>query len=478
MKSVRYIFPVLFFVLLLSACTAPVVEQAEQPGEQAGDVILEVVGLDGEPIQLTMEDIEALPAVTGFAGRKSSTGHITPPAEFTGVLLTDLVDLVGGLSEQEGIRIQASDGYAMTFSYTQLANGEFIAYDPGTGTETETDPLQVILAYKENGEYLIPDTEGNLRVYLINDDPKQVTDGHWSIKFVNKVVLKPLAADWLLSLEGAVEETIDRATFETGATPNCHLAVYIDDEDRKFSGIPLWYLVGRIDDENIHEDDAFNRELAEAGYTINITAADGYTVSFASSEIAENDDVIVAYMMDDEVLEEKHFPLRLVGPDLEGNQKISQIASISLDFSQTVLPSEEEEPEETDEEMVIDVPAPTEGNWTLTAAGDAAEQITWTMAELLAMETIDITADHPKKGSQDYSGVLLNALLDLAQPSDTATAVTFTAADGYAVDTSLADIRACAECLVAFDEGALRLALPGFTESSLWIKDLYLITLQ
>ncbi|MBN1265506.1 MAG: molybdopterin-dependent oxidoreductase [Anaerolineales bacterium] len=478
MKFARILLPLLIAVLMLSACRAPVVEQEEQPAEQVGEVILEVQGLDGEPVQLTMNDLEALPAVTGYAGRKSSTGHITPPAEFTGVLLTDLVGLVGGMSEQEGIRVQASDGYAMTFSYSQITNGDFIAYNPGTGTETETDPFQVILAYKEDGEYLIPDTEGNLRVYLINDDPMQVTDGHWSIKFVNRIELKPLAEDWLLFLEGAVEETIDRATFETGAAPNCHLAVYIDEDGRKFSGIPLWYLAGRVDDENVHEDDAFNRDLAAAGYTINLTAGDGYSVSFSSTDIAENDDIIIAYLMDDEVLEEKHFPLRLVGPDLEGSQKISQIVSISLDFSETVMPVEEAETEEEPETALVDVPIPTEDNWTLTIAGATAEQMTWTMADLLAMESIDITAEHPKKGAQDYTGVSINSLLDLVQPSGEATTLTFTASDGYAAQAALSDIRICADCLVAFDETSLRLALPGFDDSSLWIKELYLITIQ
>ena len=44
-----------------------------------------------------MPELEALPAFEGYAGMKSSTGMITPPAVHKGVPLADLADLVGGL---------------------------------------------------------------------------------------------------------------------------------------------------------------------------------------------------------------------------------------------------------------------------------------------------------------------------------------------------------------------------------------------
>ena len=81
-------------------------------------------------------------------------------------------------------------------------------------------------------------------------------------------------------------------------------------------------LIGRIDDENVHEEGAFNDELVEAGYDANVIAADGYSITLDSATVARNDDIIVAYLLDDEPLPEKHWPLRLVGPNLESSDRV------------------------------------------------------------------------------------------------------------------------------------------------------------
>lgn len=456
-------------------------EPAAEPVTEA-EVILEIIALDGTVTALSMDEIHELPSYTGWGGGKSSTGRITPPTELTGVIIEELVALVGELSPEVSVRMTARDGYAMTFSYNQITNGDFIVYDPATGVEsTTTETLKVLVAYAKEGAALIPDTEGNLRIYLVNQDPMQVTDGHWSIKFINQIELRSVGEEWDLQLDGYISDTIDRANFEIAASPNCHLAVYMDDDGRKWSGIPLWNLVGWVDDENQHESAAFNRELAAANYTVTITAVDGFSTSFLSSEIADDNDIIVAYLMNDEALEDKYFPLRLVGPDLEGSQKVGQIASISLDFSDMQpieAAADTAEVPVAEPAPVIDVPVPTEDAWTFTIGGAVAEQITWSMDEMLAFEVIEVTADHPKKGSQTYEGVLLNTLLDLVQPAESATTLTLTAVDGYTAEIALADARACAECLVAFNDPSLSIVLPGFEDSAQWIKDLYLIVVH
>ncbi len=94
-----------------------------------------------------------------------------------------------------------------------------------------------------------------------------------------------------------------------------------------------------------------------------------------------------------------------------------------------------------------------------------------TEADLRAMEVVAITAEHPKKGTQDYEGVSLNALLDLAGVEDGATTLVITAADGFSAEVSLAEVRACADCLVAFTDTAesFTMVMPGLS-SSAWVK--------
>ena len=102
-------------------------------------------------------------------GIKSSTGRITPPTLYTGVAVSDLIELVGGIDENMGINVVAEDGYSITFSYNQIMNGEFITYDPATGNELSSPPeLTLIVAYARDGEPLPEDSDGLVRLAIVS----------------------------------------------------------------------------------------------------------------------------------------------------------------------------------------------------------------------------------------------------------------------------------------------------------------------
>jgi DMSO/TMAO reductase YedYZ molybdopterin-dependent catalytic subunit len=420
---------------------------------------IELVGLEGTTQSLTMDELQAMPAREAWGGFMTSTGDIHAPAQMAGVPLADLAEMAGALEPGTGVRVVAEDGYAMTLSYDQIANGDFIAYDPATGEETTADsPLELIVAYARDGEPLSAEREGTLRLAIVSDDQMQVTDGHWWVKWVDQIVLISMTQDWSLHLEGAIADDVDRNTFESCSAASCHQATWTDDHAQVWTGTPLWLVVGRVDDERMHEDPAFNRELADQGYTVELVAADGYSVEFDIERIRENNDIIVAHLVNDNPLDEESFPLRLVGPDLQGNERIAQIAEILLHL-----------PEETE---------PAEGEGALTITGAVEESMTWSMEDLEGMEVVEITAEHPNRGTQTYTGVRILALLDLVGVEDGTTTLAVTAADDYTSEIPLADVLACADCLVAFDEGSLRLAMPGFTAGSAWVKDVVQIEVR
>jgi hypothetical protein len=118
-------------------------------------------------------------------------------------------------------------------------------------------------------------------------------------------------------------------------------------------------------------------------------------------------------------------------------------------------------------------PAPTTvpaGPPALVVTGKVSQQLSLTLDDLKALGLQKISAEHPKKGMQDYEGVLLNAVLDQAGLAGDATAALFTASDGYTATVAIADIKACAQCLVAIDGNALSMVMPGMS-SKAWVKD-------
>ena len=441
----------------------------------AGSPLLQLVAADGTSQPLTLADLQALPVTSGQAGIKSSTGKITPPAEFTGVSLKDLAARLPAFDATMGLSIEGSDGYAITFSYDQVMNGTFTQYDPSTGDELKSPAaVTAILAYESGGKPLDIQTEGALRLMVVGTEPRQVVDGHWAVRFVAKVEAKLLSADWTLHLQGATTEEMDRATFESGAAPNCHGKTWTDDKAQEWVGIPLWLLVGRVDDAIRHDGPAFNDALAAKGYTVDVVATDGYTATFDAARIKRNDNILVADVVNGNPLPDQYFPLRLVGSDLSGKEMVGKIAKIVLHLpggtTATAAPA-------------TAAPSPTPagsaaaGMSTLAVTGLVTNPLMLTHDQLRALGVVTITADNPKSGSQAYEGVRLNALLGLAGVKAAAKKIVITASDGYVAEVFLAEVRACPDCLVALGGGVLTAVMPGMP-SSVWVKDVVAIDVR
>lgn len=479
------LFPILIILLaslMLAACAsspeataAPTEASSVSATVSPGDdqPALELQGLQ-ETKTLTMADLKAMPATEGWGGTISSAGVISPPEQMKGVLLLALTDLVGGLQSGQGVNIVAIDGYGMTMSYEQIANGDFITYDPGTGTENKVEgPLQVIIAYERSGEPIPAKEDGPLRLFIASPKNDNLVDGHWTVKWVNEIRVKPMSEEWSLALEGAHTEAMDRNSFESCSAPGCHQASWTDEDGNVWTGVPLYYLAGRVDGGNPHGDRAYNDLFPKDGYLFEIFAADGYNVSIPSEQTIFNRDILLASAVNGEPLDEKNFPLRLVGKGLEKKDMVGQVAQIVLNPDEGVeMPSDEvaaaetESPEVTaePEEMVLPEGA------ALMVYGDVLNKLTLTLDNLESMNPVEIEAEHPKKGMQTYRGIYLNDLLNLAGAGAEATTLVMTSSDGYTTEVSLSDVRACSDCLIAFEEdGTLSMVMVGM-QSNLWAK--------
>lgn len=341
MRRGTWVLFLIVFMLLLTSCQNSNSKTTDTATFTEAATVLEIVGPNGS-VSYKLAEIQKLPSLEGYGGIKSSTGKITIPDIYKGISLVELANKVSDFNETYGVELQAIDGYSMTFSYNQLVNGEFITYDPGTGDETKNEiQLTPILAYAVAGQLLNPQTDGYLRLAVISDKNNQVVDGHWAVKWVTKVIVKPLIKEWTLHLEGALVEDMDRGTFESGSAPKCHGYAdsnadsqgWTDSEGHVWEGIPLWRLVGRVDDTDKHEGDSFSDEIADTGYQVEIISSDGNSIMLDSKMVKRNDQILVAYKMDGNPLTDEDFPLKLTGPGLNPDQNIGQINSIVLHFA-------------------------------------------------------------------------------------------------------------------------------------------------
>lgn len=464
----------LVLTLVLAACsagtqteTAPVAEATDAVTEEApatadASPVLEIAG-PATTLSLTLEDLRSLPVSEGYAGIKSSTGKITPPVLVRGVALKDLAELAGGMDETTGFNVVAEDGYSITFSFDQIQNGTFIAYDPATGNELRNPvELTAILAYEANGKPFDSKEDGVLRLAIISPELNQVTDGHWSVKWVNKLEAKSLGAEWLLHAVGGIDKSIDRASIESCGAPQCHGTAWTDDKAQQWVGVPLWLLVGSVDDDVEHEGPAFNDALADAGYTIDVIASDGYTATFDAARVKRNDNIIAAYKVNENPLPDEYFPLRLVGTDLQKNEMVGMIAEITVNV----------EPVTAAAESTTAAVPPADVTGSLVIVGAVGQSMGFMEADLRSLEVIKISAEHPKNGMQEFEGVSLNVLLNMAGVAEGATTLVITASDGYSVEVGLGDVRACENCLLGFTNTLekFKMVMPNLP-SGTWVKD-------
>ena len=103
------------------------------------------------------------------------------------------------------------------------------------------------------------------------------------------------------------------------------------------------------------------------------------------------------------------------------------------------------------------------GEPVLKATGSVASEKAWTDAQLKKMEMVSADYTDKEGVTTTYTGVPILKLLDEAGIKDGATAVVFVASDGYTAETTLEELKACTNCIVAFnDDGTLRTVMPDF----------------
>lgn len=133
-----------------------------------------------------------------------------------------------------------------------------------------------------------------------------------------------------LNLVGKHTEIVTHQFFEAGLSCHGKVCEVAGDNDNKISycGIPLWLLVGLVDDDVRHGKEAFNDELADKGYCVTVISDDGYSVEYKSKEIARVDSIILVNREE----EDKQTGYMLIVCSESKEQLMKNVKEIRLDF--------------------------------------------------------------------------------------------------------------------------------------------------
>ena len=285
-----------------------------------------------------------------------------------GTRVADLVGLVGGMGEGTDIVFIADDGWETVLPYTTI-------YPTAEIYEHQGD---AVLAWYADGEYVPGYTDG-MRLFFMPEDTifgqwdmhESIPEGYWhyyyqsysesdpvygeyapgilypscaglSPKYVTEIkVYSAPESDWNLQLDGTriggLNYTISKGYFEAALTCTFganHDASYTDASGNVWTGMPLWFLQGFVDDADQHSSVAYNQTLAEAGYDIIVVASDGYAKTFDSRDTIRSTGYIVANTLNGYHIPEgdTSWPLRLLGDDVAKSDNVKAVAGIVLNY--------------------------------------------------------------------------------------------------------------------------------------------------
>ncbi|OLS30668.1 MAG: hypothetical protein ThorAB25_08440 [Candidatus Thorarchaeota archaeon AB_25] len=292
------------------------------------EVVPEVLltGTDGTSVNVTLEDMTAMSTITRNGSYQNSYGNVRGVGIYVGILISDLVELAGGMLEDDSVMVIASDGYNQSFEYSKVYPNASIWGIQG----------DMILAYEFNGT-TVPEFEKGFQLmflpedgYYSNADANATTDpdpyaaGPQLVSNVAEIRVIPEPIALVVDVAGEIEEytltDIMEMTSISGEGGYRRSTGTINGP-YSFTGVSLFALISGI-------------ATLPSNYTLSAVASDGWSSEYTKSVVEGTvngytpagdplDEIqctmVLAYEMDGSPVGEEDGPLRIVFLNEDGN---------------------------------------------------------------------------------------------------------------------------------------------------------------
>ncbi len=331
----------LLFIAIIFAGAAitllVVLEPNQEPENQDQDnsaYYVTVIGGNGTAINVTLDEMFDMTTISRNSSYQNTYGNIRGEGIYTGVKVADLIDMVGGMDEEDTIRVVAGDGYTQLFEFAKV-------YPNQTYWDIQGD---MVLAY-EYDNLTVPDyTEGFRLTFLPEDgyysnadanattDPNPSAAGPQWVSNVTKIQVLPYSYSESINLVESELRTLPATNGEGGYVKKDGTII----GPFNFTGVKITYLLDQLED------------LPDS-YIVTGRSTDGYSVTYSKANLygevsgynatgypvdVINSTLIVAYDIDGGPITDDG-PLWIVflnqdGNLTDGNQWIKGAASITI----------------------------------------------------------------------------------------------------------------------------------------------------
>jgi len=314
-------------------------EKDDDDKDKKDDIILTVILPDKTQKEFTLTDLENLTTVEGKVMYQNKFGNYGDEVTYKAILIKDILTATSTSSIMkpgDKLSISAFDGYTQDFCYYNVyppdhwyryqgAFGLAISADGESVPDWTDGPMSVMLP--KDGKYSQDDSNATSapgQGYF-----KNPSGGARFIRNSAKIeVISNNVDEWSLELSGELTEQFTKTDYEIleGYYPSS----FTNDTGATWTGVPLWRVLGRIDDNTPRGEFAFNETLSASGYDVLLTAGDDYSKNITSSLISKNDKMILASTLNSAELPEKNRPVWVVGEGLKTNQMVFNVVKIEI----------------------------------------------------------------------------------------------------------------------------------------------------
>jgi DMSO/TMAO reductase YedYZ molybdopterin-dependent catalytic subunit len=292
-------------------------------------VSVDVEGKSGN-VSLDLSELKAMATVAGDSSYQNRFGNWKGIGTYTGVNISDLVELVGGMEPGDTVTVLADDGYNFTFSYDNVYN-------------TWSDPAiqgNMILAYAFNGTE-VPTWEDGLRLAFLPEDEAM---SNADMENVTALDLQVTSAGslWISSVDRIV---VNSPTWTVGLINGTYTTTYGDQQIRNMTSVTADGGYNKTTGAIIEPDTYTGVNVSyllqavggiSAGQSVLVTSSDEYQMTFTYEQVIGNEStwMVLAYEMDGAPLYADTVPrIVFIGPDApitDGHLWQKMVASMEI----------------------------------------------------------------------------------------------------------------------------------------------------
>ncbi len=277
------LYAILAIVVVVAAGSIAAIVLLQSPPQS--EVIVDLEGSDGYQYTLTMDELLSLTPIERFGSYENSYNNTRGSGTYIGAKISDILTNVGGMDQDEVLVVNASDGYAQTFTYDNV-------YPNDTFYDIQGD---FVLAYSFNGS-TIPDYEEGPRImflpedgYFDNADASLVIDPEYSVGAAGPKLVSNVQEILVMARESEPAEPVILNVMRNDVVQSYTLSDLLAMPSvtgaggyKKTTGT----LVGPYTYTGVLVEYVLNQTGdLPAEYTIEVVASDGYTTHYNSSQV-------------------------------------------------------------------------------------------------------------------------------------------------------------------------------------------------